>query len=92
MAKLIPDNAAGVYNRLQIVPEHDQFPRLHVQKHPCWPAVQCNAPAGRKRKEPHRCGSLVEVPKEGLEPSRLAAHAPETCASTNSATSVAGKF
>jgi len=32
------------------------------------------------------------VPKEGLEPSRLAAHAPETCASTNSATSVAGNF
>ncbi len=28
------------------------------------------------------------VPKEGLEPSHLAAHAPETCASTNSATSV----
>ena len=26
------------------------------------------------------------VPKKGLEPSRLAAHAPETCASTNSAT------
>ena len=26
------------------------------------------------------------VPKKGLEPSRLSAHAPETCASTNSAT------
>ena len=26
------------------------------------------------------------MPKKGLEPSRLAAHAPETCASTNSAT------
>ena len=31
---------------------------------------------------------FVVVPKEGLEPSRLATHAPETCASTNSATSV----
>ncbi len=28
----------------------------------------------------------LKVPKKGLEPSRLAAHAPETCASTNSAT------
>ncbi len=27
------------------------------------------------------------VPRTGLEPARLAAHAPETCASTNSATS-----
>ena len=26
--------------------------------------------------------SLLGVPKKGLEPSRLAAHAPETCAST----------
>ena len=26
------------------------------------------------------------VPRTGLEPARLAAHAPETCASTNSAT------
>ena len=26
--------------------------------------------------------SLKKVPKKGLEPSRLAAHAPETCAST----------
>ena len=26
------------------------------------------------------------MPKTGLEPARLAAHAPETCASTNSAT------
>ena len=29
---------------------------------------------------------LSSVPKKGLEPSRLSAHAPETCASTNSAT------
>ena len=27
-----------------------------------------------------------QVPRTGLEPARLAAHAPETCASTNSAT------
>ena len=27
------------------------------------------------------------VPKEGLEPSRVASHVPETCASTNFATS-----
>ena len=40
-------------------------------------------------KRPQCCGpSLLWVPKEGLEPSHLAAHAPETCASTNSATSV----
>ena len=32
------------------------------------------------------------VPKKGLEPSRLAAHAPETCASTNSATWAFGLF
>ena len=30
--------------------------------------------------------TLNTVPKPGLEPARLAAHAPETCASTNSAT------
>ena len=28
----------------------------------------------------------ISVPRKGLEPSHLAAHAPETCASTNSAT------
>ena len=38
-------------------------------------------------KQAHDRACLM-VPKEGLEPSRLAAHAPETCASTNSATSV----
>ena len=31
---------------------------------------------------------LAGVPKEGLEPSCLATHAPETCVSTNSTTSV----
>src|SRR5579871_4813574 len=30
--------------------------------------------------------SVVLVPRKGLEPSRLAAHGPEPCASTNSAT------
>ena len=30
--------------------------------------------------------SKLKVPRTGLEPARLAAHAPETCASTNSAT------
>ena len=34
------------------------------------------------------CPSLFKVPKEGLEPSCLATHAPETCVSTNSTTSV----
>ena len=29
---------------------------------------------------------LIVVPRTGLEPAHLAAHAPETCASTNSAT------
>ena len=29
---------------------------------------------------------FMYVPRTGLEPARLAAHAPETCASTNSAT------
>ena len=39
----------------------------------------------KSRQEPD---IFAVVPKEGLEPSRLATHAPETCASTNSATSV----
>ena len=34
------------------------------------------------------CNNMLKkrVPRTGLEPARLAAHAPETCASTNSAT------
>ena len=32
------------------------------------------------------CQGLSVVPRAGLEPAHLAAHAPETCASTNSAT------
>ena len=32
------------------------------------------------------------VPRTGLEPARLAAHAPETCASTNSATWAFGVY
>jgi hypothetical protein len=32
--------------------------------------------------------NVIHVPKEGLEPSCLATHAPETCVSTNSTTSV----
>ena len=32
------------------------------------------------------CKSISNVPKTGLEPAHLTAHAPETCASTNSAT------
>ena len=32
------------------------------------------------------CKSISNVPKTGLEPEHLTAHAPETCASTNSAT------
>lgn len=34
----------------------------------------------------HNSLILNSVPKGGLEPPRLAAHAPETCTSTNSAT------
>ena len=41
-----------------------------------------------KKKTSEKVSFVVVVPKEGLEPSRLATHAPETCASTNSATSV----
>ena len=32
------------------------------------------------------CGKKNIVPRTGLEPARLSTHAPETCASTNSAT------
>ena len=35
---------------------------------------------------PTKCCEEKRVPRTGLEPARLAAHAPETCASTNSAT------
>lgn len=31
-------------------------------------------------------GTKVLVPKAGLEPARISPHAPQTCASTNSAT------
>ena len=34
----------------------------------------------------HQQTTDIRVPRTGLEPARLAAHAPETCASTNSAT------
>jgi hypothetical protein len=36
--------------------------------------------------------ALNLVPKMGLEPTRINSHAPETCASTNSATSVIKDF
>ena len=36
------------------------------------------------------CQGLLLVPRAGLEPAHLAAHAPETCASTNSATWACG--
>ena len=52
-----------------------------------------NVGNSRKRRIPNNrcdCRGFPLVPRAGLEPAHLAAHAPETCASTNSATWACG--
>lgn len=44
------------------------------------------------KKNPPRERWVFIVPKAGLEPAYLAAHAPETCVSTNSTTSAKNNF
>ena len=47
---------------------------------------QRRAGAKRQQETPLEFPTGFSVPRTGIEPARLAAHAPETCASTSSAT------
>src|SRR5450830_92737 len=71
---------------------HVPRPRLALQgqtfeSHPQGAQAPCSRSPKRKRPADfHQPTFYVLVPTEGLEPPHLAAHGPEPCASTNSAT------
>lgn len=54
------------------------------------PARRNQGPEMQKALQPVKVAGLFMVPRRGLEPPRLAAHGPEPCASTNSATWAGG--
>ena len=74
-------SAFDVKRRRLELPRHNCHYPLKVARLPIPPSLQ----ATNSSKNSILCIQNV-VPRTGLEPARLAAHAPETCASTNSAT------